>query len=171
MTNSQLVEHTYKKHHSWLSAVSYNFTGDKSAAEELTQDLYLKLMEFKNVEKIMYGADVNLFYLYKMIRSIFVNKANKKINSEPIDEDMFEMADEEYSEENDTQFEAKLQRVQSVMEHDVEWFDRKLLQVYIDDNHSIRSLSEQTRISMSTVWTSLSKTKKYIKHKIENEVR
>ena len=171
MTNDQLVEHAYKKHHSWLSAVAYNFTGNKSEAEELTQDLYLKLMEFKNIEKIMYGTDVNLFYLYKMIRSIFVNKTNKKINSEPIDEDMFEMPDDEYDVDKDTQQENILQRVQEVMNQDVEWFDSKLLQIYIDDNHSIRSLSEQTKISMSTIWSSLSKTKKFIKLTVENESR
>lgn len=171
MTNSQLVEQTYKKHHQWLSAVAYNFTGSKNEAEELTQDLYLKLLEFKDIKKIMYGADVNLFYLYKMIRSIFVNKTNKKVNSEPIDEDVFEVPDEEYDVDKDTQQENLIHKVQEIMNQDVEWFDSKLLQIYIDDNHSIRSLSEQTKISMSTIWSSLNKTKKYIKLTVENEAR
>ena len=39
MTNSELVEHTYKKHNTWLYQVSYNFTSDKDSAEELVQEL------------------------------------------------------------------------------------------------------------------------------------
>jgi DNA-directed RNA polymerase specialized sigma24 family protein len=45
MTNSELVEHTYRKHNNWLSQVAYNFTSNKDNAEELVQELYLKLME------------------------------------------------------------------------------------------------------------------------------
>ena len=45
MNNSQLVEHTYRKHHNWLSQVAYNFTNNKDNAEELVQELYLKMME------------------------------------------------------------------------------------------------------------------------------
>ena len=61
MTNSQLVEHTYRKHHTWLSQVSYNFTKSKDNANELVQDLYLKMMEIKDINKIMFKEDVNLF--------------------------------------------------------------------------------------------------------------
>ena len=91
MDNSQLVEHTYKKHNNWLSQVAYNFTNNKDNAEELVQELYLKLMELKDVSKIMYNNDVNLFYLYKMIRSTYLNGLKKQTNHLPIDDDLVKL--------------------------------------------------------------------------------
>jgi hypothetical protein len=45
------------------------------------QDLYVKLLEFKNINKIMYKQDVNLFYLYKMLKSIHLNGIKKQTNN------------------------------------------------------------------------------------------
>jgi len=84
MTNNQLVEHTYKKHNVWLIQCAYNLTGSKLEAEELVQNLYLKLMEMTNIQKIIYKQDVNLFYLYKMLRSMHLNGIKKQTNHLPI---------------------------------------------------------------------------------------
>jgi len=52
MINNKMVEHTYRKHNTWLLQVAYNFTSDKDKAEELVQNLYLKMLEMTDITKI-----------------------------------------------------------------------------------------------------------------------
>jgi len=169
MTNANMVEIVYKNHHKWLSQVAFNFTNDKLNAEELVQDLYLRLMEMADIDKIKYNNTVNLFYLYKMLRSIFLNQQKIKINALPIDEELINLHFEEYDYAADNDYEETLKQVNEILEKDVYWFDSKLFRVYIEENHSIKSLSKATKISSSTIWTSLSKTKAYIKNKTNGD--
>jgi RNA polymerase sigma factor (sigma-70 family) len=163
MTNSEMVEIVYRNHNKWLNQVAYNFTNNKLDAEELVQDLYLRLMEMADISKIKYNNTVNLYYLYKMLRSIFLNQQKVKINALPIDEELVNLHFEEYDYASDNEHEETIKRVNEILEKDVYWFDSKLFRVYIEENHSIKSLSKATKISSSTIWTSLSKTKAYIK--------
>jgi DNA-directed RNA polymerase specialized sigma24 family protein len=170
MTNSQLVEHTYKKHHNWLSQVAYNFTQNKDNAEELVQELYLKMMELKDVNKILYNNDVNLFYLYKMLRSTYLNGIKKQTNHLPIDDDLLNLSADEYSYEADNDFERMLELTNEALDKGY-WFDSKLLRVYIEENHSIQSLHDATGISNSTIWTSMKKSKTYIKEYVKQHMQ
>jgi len=169
--NSIIVEQVYKKHHEWLMAVAYNFTQDKSKAEELVQNLYLRLLELPNISKIKHNNDINLFYLYKMIRSMFLNSTKKQINVIPINEEIINnFEDITYNIDEDNEHEQLVVTVNHILENDIDWFSRLLLKIYLDDDHSIESLHKETKISKSTIWSSLSKTKKFVKNKI-NENR
>ena len=169
MTNSQLVEQTYRKHHTWLLQVSYNFTNSKDKAQELVQDLYLKLMEFQNIQKIMYHNDINLFYLYKMLKSIHLNGIKKVVNVLPIDDDLLNKQAEEYSYEADNDFERMLELTHEALNQEY-WFGKKLLEVYINEGHSIQSLHDATGISNSTIWTQLNKTKKSVREYVKQKM-
>jgi DNA-directed RNA polymerase specialized sigma24 family protein len=169
MDNNQLVTHTYKKHHTWLLQCAYNLTNNKDKAEDLTQNLYLKLMEMKDCKKIMYKQDVNLFYLYKMLRSIHLNAVKKQVPSLPIDDDLLNKPAEEYSYEADNEFERVLQLTNEALELEY-WFGSKLLRVYIDEDHSIQSLHKATGISNSTIWTQMQKTKKNVRNYVEKNM-
>ena len=164
--NAELVKIVYQSHHVWISQVAYNFTQDRETAEDLTQELYLYLMQMKDINKIRYNNTVNLFYLYKALKSKFLNsiKQSKKITLLPVEEDFLEIEDLEYDYDKDQEFEVMLEATKGLLETDVHWFDAKLLQTYINEDHSIASLHQATGISKSSIWTSLDKTRKYIKH-------
>ena len=169
MTNSQLVEHTYRKHNTWLLQVSYNFTNSKDKAQELVQDLYLKLMEFQNIQKIMFKDDVNLFYLYKMLKSIYLNGLKRLKPSLPLDDDLLNKPADEYSYEADNDFERMLVLTHEALNQEY-WFGKKLLEVYINEGHSIQSLHDATGISNSTIWTQLNKTKKSVREYVNKNM-
>ena len=169
MTNNQLVEHTYRKHHTWLIQCAYNFTNNKDKSEELVQDLYLRLMEMKDCKKIMYKQDVNLYYLYRMLKSIFLNGLKKQTSTLPLDDDLYNLAAEEYSYSADNEFEERLRLTNECLD-EMYWFDAKLLRVYLDEDHSIQSLHNVTGISNSTIWSSLKKTKKYVKEYVKKNM-
>jgi len=142
-------------------------------AEDLTQELYLYLMQMKDINKIRYNNTVNLFYLYKALKSKFLNsiKQSKKIQVLPVEEDYLEIEDQEYNYDKDEEFEVMLAATKDLLETDVHWFDAKLLQTYINEDHSIASLHQATGISKSSIWTSLDKTRKYIKNSYDSKKR
>jgi DNA-directed RNA polymerase specialized sigma24 family protein len=170
MTNNQLVEHTHKKHNVWLLQCAYNFTNSKDKANELVQDLYLKLLELKDIQKIMYKEDINLFYVYKMLRSIYLNGQKKSITMLPIDEELYNLSTSEYDEQADSDWERALALSNEALDQ-LYWFDTKLFRVYIEENHSIQSLHNATGISNSTIWTSMKKTKQYVRDYVKNKTR
>jgi len=169
MSNNQVVEMTYKRHNTWLLQVSYNFTNSKDKAQELVQDLYVKLLEYKDISKIMYKQDINLFYLYKMLRSIHLNGIKKVVNVLPIDDDLLNKPAEEYSYTADNDFERMLDLTHEALNKEY-WFGKKLLEVYINEGHSIQSLHDATGISNSTIWTQLNKTKKNIREYVNKNM-
>ena len=170
MDNNQLVDHTYRKHHTWLIQCAYNLTNNKDKAEELVQDLYLRLMEMKDCKRIMYKQDVNLYYLYRMLKSIFLNGLKKQTSTLPLDDDLYNLAAEEYSYSADNEFEERLRLTNECLD-EMYWFDAKLLRVYLDEDHSIQSLHNVTGISNSTIWSSLKKTKKYVKEYVKKNMQ
>ena len=169
MNNNTLVEHTYKKHHTWLLQCSYNLTGNNLEAENLVQDLYLRLLELDNIQKLIYKNDINVYYLYKMLRSMFLNNQKKTINTSSINENLFDIADEEYDIEADIEWEKMLKLTNEAL-NNTYWFDQNLLKVYLQENHSIQSLHDVTGISNSTIWTSMKKTKSHIRNYVKENL-
>jgi DNA-directed RNA polymerase specialized sigma24 family protein len=160
MTKNQLITNLYNNKYKWLLQVSYNLTQNKDDAEDLIQELFVKLAEYKNIDKLIFlERELNLFYVFKMLRSIFINQAKKnKHQFVDLNAETLNIETSEYNYDADTQWEndykSTLDAIQSL-----EWFDRKLLETYIDEGHSIASLSTATNISKSTIFTSLKNSK------------
>ena len=78
-------------------------------------------------------------------------------------------AEEEYDDQEDENTEKLLELVNNTLESELTWFDSKLFTTYIEDDHSIQSLSIATKISKNAIFTSLRKTKTLIKQKAQDE--
>lgn len=169
MTNSERVEILYRKHEDWLRAVCFNFTQDNTKSEDLLQDVLIHLLEMKDLSKIIYDTtDLNLFYIYKIVKSKFLNgeKTKKKLEISELNEDIYENShSEEYDFDGDETAENVLQLVNEILDSELHWFDSKLFKTYVEEDHSIQSLHEATHISRNTIFNSLNKTKKHIKAK------
>jgi hypothetical protein len=165
--NNELVTRLYSKSHIWLTKCAYNFVKDADKAEELLQDVYLYLLEMKNIDKIIFNkTELNLLYIYRIIKTRYLKSISKNATA-TLPEDI-EVSYAEYDYLADEEFERRLTIVQHELGKDgnIHWFDKRLLQVYIDEDHSLTSLSEATKISRSAVWNSINKTKKHLKNKV-----
>jgi DNA-directed RNA polymerase specialized sigma24 family protein len=163
--NNKEVQDIYNLHHDWMLKCAYNFVKSKQIAEDIIQNVYIYLLEMENIDKIRYNKVWNMMYLYSMIKSRCLDKKNKHIsNNIEIEIDSQYL---EYDYEADQEFERKLNIVYHELSNNSElfWFDKKLFSIYIDENHSLTSLSQATKISRSSCWSSISKTKKHIKNK------
>ena len=165
--NNKAVEHIYRLHHDWLIKCAFNFTHNLTDAEDLVQHCYEYILKMKDVNKIAYGNGFNTLYLYKIIKSKYLSDLKSPdANQQAITEDV--IVTEEYDIEADNEHETKLSIIQQQLYTTaslLNWFDQKLFNVYWEENHSLTSLAQATKISRSTCWTSISRTKNLIKNK------
>ena len=100
---------------------------------------------------------------------MFLNNQKKTINTSSINENLFDIADEEYDIEADIEWEKMLKLTNEAL-NNTYWFDQNLLKVYLQENHSIQSLHDVTGISNSTIWTSMKKTKAHIRNYVKENL-
>ena len=68
------------KHNDWLRIVQ-SFGVDKMTSEDYVQDMYIKIHEYseKNDNSILYNkTEVNYYFVYKVLRSIWLNSLKDK---------------------------------------------------------------------------------------------
>ena len=67
-----------EKHNDWLRIVkSFGCDGDK--CEDIVQEMYLKANTLINSgTDISYGEDINHFYIYRILRSLFIDLCRKE---------------------------------------------------------------------------------------------
>ena len=97
-----------------------------------------------------------------MVKSTYLNGLKKQTNHLPIDDDLVNLPADSYSIDADNEFERVLELTNEALDS-IHWFESKLLRVYLEDNHSIQSLHNATGISNSTIFTSMKKTKQYVR--------
>lgn len=174
LDKQKLITLIFDIHSEWLHQVAYNFSNNKHTAQDMVQDMFVMLWEMKDISKIKYGNTVNLYYLYKTLRSVFLNRYQKHASSHTaLPEVEFEA--ELYSLDKDDNFEAMIKIVNETLQNDVHWFDSMLLDCYINKkskdgkSHSINSLHKETKISTSSIWTSLKNTREVLRAKLEKQ--
>ena len=169
---NDIISHLYNTQHKWLIACAFNFTKNQNKAEEVVQTLYLQLLEMDDLTKIIYqGQSLNQFYLYKMLKSLFVKSINKQTPTHEITlaiEETYEGDDYMNPEDN---IEHQIQGYINEAMEQIHFFDRLLFETYLRENHSIMSLHKATKISTSTIWSSQQKLKKFVKHYVNEKLK
>ena len=168
--NRDIVANVYRDHNDWLMKVANNFTSNKFDSEDLVQSVYEYLLNMKNIEKIKYGNSVNTLYLYTMIKTRYLASKQKVVE---IDPNIVDISESEYDELADQEFERINKIVQTELyttASSLTFFDRRLYTIYFDEDHSMTSLANATKISRSTIWTSINKTRNHIKNKVYGDM-
>lgn len=168
---NQLITQLYNTQHKWLIACAFNLTKNNDAAEELVQNLYVQLLGMDDLSKIIYQGDsLNQYYLYKIIKSLFVKSTKGESTSTitPIIEDTYEG---DSFMDDDGGIEHRVNGYINEALQRLPWFDRELWNTYCRENHSIMSLHQATKISTSTIWSSQQKLKSFVKTHVQNKLK
>lgn len=157
-----MLNEVAKLHKEWLAMV-YSIGGDLYA-EDIVQEMYLKLHKYTSYDKVMNNGKVNKFYVYLTLRSIQFTYLKDKnlIIKTPIDE-LYNLADESSIEEQ-----IAFNKICKLVDKETEnwhWYDKQVFDLYRFNNISFRKISEQTNIS----WVSLFNTVKNCKLKLKNK--
>ena len=123
--------------------------GDKMLADDLVQDMYLK---FANYQK-----ELNDFYMFFAIKSIFLDQIKKqKLNISSIEIESISIKDDEYCFEKDKYEADIINRIESLP-----YFERET--ALVSQTISQRELARQTEIPFVTINKTIKNTKLELK--------
>lgn len=169
-----MLELLAKEHTLWIKMV-VNMGCSKDVAEDIVQEMYIKLYRLiKDENKIMYNdEEVNRFYVFVTLKNLYIDyrKAKGKYNFFEFDErdEIDDVLDDEATLEKD---EAFTNLIQSITEEINSWhlYDAKLCNTYYKSNLSLRDISTGSKISLTSIFNSVSNYKKILKEKFEEDV-
>jgi len=145
------------KHKQWIEIV-LSFGCNKEQAEDLVQEMYIKIMlliERKNLN-IMYDKnEINHYYIFLTLRTLFydLKRKSKNIKIVPIEYINLTTTDVNYQEPY-----KKIQEELSKMY----WYDRKIFEI-INGGETIAELSRNSLIHYHSLYNTYRKVKKHLK--------
>ena len=154
-----------EKHNDWLRIVK-SFGCKNQYCEDIVQTMYIKVHTLINSgTDISYGADINHFYIYRILRSLFIDLCRKeakvtKVNLEHLERFVQEEEVQEYKD-----IEGKMKELDSLLDK-VYWYDRKVFDL-ISEGMSIAELSKRSGISYYSLYNTYKNVKSLIKNNIQ----
>jgi DNA-directed RNA polymerase specialized sigma24 family protein len=189
--SSKILHILAKRHNEWLTmAKSFKLTEDD--ANELVQEMYLRMHDYtKDIDRIMYNeTEINTFYIFITLRNLYYskftnyNKKNKKLllfsdlhNSHDKEklEDILNKLSYDLEKHKDSykkkiNLEALFAKIEDIID-DWYWYDKKLTKLYLNTEMSMRDISKETKISLSSIFNTLTNAKEKIRKESEKEYR
>ena len=171
-----MLEFLAKEHTLWIRMV-INMGCSKDVAEDIVQEMYLKLHRLiKEEDKIMYNDDeVNRFYVFVTLKNLYIDyrKAkNRYVFFEFDEKDKFSEDTLSDDESNFDENEAFSSLIKNISEEINSWhlYDAKLCNTYFKSNMSLRDISTGSNISLTSIFNSVRNYKKILKDKFEEDV-
>ena len=162
------LEKVFSKNKDWVR-ICMSFGCNKTTAEDLTQEMYLKLatlLRNNNSLDIYYDeSQINYFYIYKILRSLFLDLCRKEKKITKVNIDYLEKFIQEEEVTNDKDILGKMQQLNNLLDK-VYWYDKKVFDL-VSEGMSIAELSKKSGIS----YYSLYNTYKNVKSLIKNEIQ
>jgi len=159
------LEKIAEKHDDWHRIV-LSFGCKESIAEDIVQEMYIRIHTYitKGVD-ISYDDDVNHMYIYRTLRSLYIELHRKEKNI--IKTNIDNLA--EYIDENENLTKGDvcnaMQQMDSLLDKTF-WYDRTVFEI-ISSGTSIAELSRKTNITYYSLYFTHKRVKQLIKDNIE----
>ena len=154
-----------QKHNDWVRIVkSFGCEGDK--CEDIVQEMYIKIhtLIVKGID-ISYEDDINHFYIYRILRSLFIDLCRKEAKITKVNIEYLEKFVEEEEVKEYKDIEGKMKQLDTLLD-EVYWYDKKVFDL-ISNGMSIAELSKKTNISYYSLYNTYKNVKTLIKQNIE----
>ena len=131
------------KHKDWIKVVQ-SFGCNKDTAEDLVQEMYIKMIRLVNNGTVIWynKNELNHFYIFRTLRSLFIDLIRKENKVTLI---AFDSLNHSLNTEELVNFEESYNKFLNNLDK-MHWYDKKVYE-YIDAGESIAALSEKTKIS------------------------
>lgn len=142
-----------------------NQFGEYFFAEDIVQETYIMLMKWSSEEKLFKDEKLNKGYIYFALKNTFLQHVNKnnKIQFISLD-DVYNVEHINQDEENEA-YNDLLNNVD--LECDSwHWYDKQLFELYKNTNKSLRQISAETNISVTSIFNTVKTCKKRIKNNV-----
>jgi DNA-directed RNA polymerase specialized sigma24 family protein len=143
------------KHKNWVDIVM-TFGCNKRTAEDLTQEMYIKIqLKLEKGLDIMYEDDINYYYIFKTLRSLFLDLKRKGKNISMIPLDNIHLTN------NDVNYDESYDKVKEALSK-MYWYDRKVFEI-INQGESIAEFSRKSYIHYYSLYNTYKKVKDKLK--------
>ena len=149
-----------EKHKTWIEIVS-SFGCTNETSEDLVQEMYIKIQKklVKGLD-IMYNDEINYYYIFKTLRTLFLDfkrkgKNIKMVNIDDVDIDK-SISDIDY----DKAYEIVQEELKTMY-----WYDRKVFEI-INGGESIAEFSRKSFIHYYSLYHTYNKVKDKLKKKL-----
>jgi len=159
------------KHHDlWLQMLN-NLGCEHHTSKDIVQDMYIRMHTLvKDESKIMYGNDVNRYYIWKTLKNLYFSKLSKDKKYgfyELYDTDDVEQCD--YNTDEDSSFSFLMDKIDSITK---DWtvYDKRLFELYFLRGMSLRKISKGTSIGLTSIHGSILGYKKILKDNLSEDL-
>ena len=151
-----------KYHKEWLNIV--RLFGDNEFAEDIVQDVYLKVHQYNYQEKIIIDGEPNRALMWILLRNTTYRENKIAPNDLSIELVRDLSADELRVEKHES-----LDTIYDKVEQEIsrwDWYDQKLWKIYKDEQKSMRQISDETGISLKSIFLTLKSCKERIRQSV-----
>ena len=162
------------KHDDWLNmAKSFGVSDDD--ANELVQQMYVRITDYvTDVNKILYNeTEVNTYYVYVTLRNLYLRNHHKGNAKEVYIEDQNDfdqVISNDNIEEQKKKFDEIFDKIEDITKNWY-WYDKRIFNIHFYDQMSMRKISRETKISLSSIFNTLSNGKEKIRKGAIEEYR
>jgi len=143
-------------------------------AEDFVQEAYLRLARYDDLfDKVVTSkGKVSKGYMFFCLRSIIVNAIKKKSNlkynylgSQYDFEETYNFVDTGLDQEK-LGVEALETKMYQILKEEAKWFDYELFKTYLTSGKSFRTIAEESKIGIRTIYLSIKRSKMIIAEKL-----
>jgi len=147
-----------KKHKEWIKIV-ISFGCDKEIAEDIVQEMYIKIqLKLDKGLDIMYGKEINYYYIFKTLKSLFydLKRKGKNITIVNIEDNI-----NDFNTEMDINYDSEYKKITDSLS-EMYWYNRKVFEI-INGGEKIAELSRKSGIPYYSLYNTYNKVKSKLK--------
>ena len=147
-----------KKHKEWIKIVR-SFGCDKEIAEDIVQEMYIKIqLKLEKGLDIMYGKEINYYYIFKTLKSLFydLKRKGKNITIVNIEDNI-----NDFNTEMDINYDSEYEKITDSLS-EMYWYNRKVFEI-INGGEKIAELSRKSGIPYYSLYNTYNKVKSKLK--------
>ena len=152
------------KHHKEYIKTIESF-GEDFYAEDLVQEMYIRFLTKNKEQQVMNKGEVNRYYVYLTLRSLFVDFYRQKSKIVKVDLNNVLTLEQVDTLEEHEAFGELLKRVNEETKR-WEWYDKMLFDLYRNTNMSMREIEQATSISLRSIFCTIKNCKERLKENV-----
>lgn len=151
-----------RQHKEWVKIV--NSFGEYFLADDIVQETYIKIIRLNYIDKIVTDS-INKNIMWLILRSVYVDhlRANKMMKV--CIDDNINLSYIDFDLEKHEAFSTIEEKIQDEVDS-WHWYDIKLFNLYRESKLSMRQIAEETNISLTSIFNTLSNCKERLRHAI-----
>lgn len=169
-----MLELLATKHKDWIR-IAYSMTGDIDRANDLVQDMYIRLDRLgKTKEDVSYKDTVNRYFVWTVLVNMYKTsrraKVRKKLEICELLGNDINTDYTDYDNDEDLAFEIVNKKIKAITS---EWkpYDRKLFELYFIHGQSLRQIAFGAGIGLNSIHNSVKRYREIIKAELSEDLQ